>query len=248
MTDWKNFSPKTNCLQDKVIAVTGAGSGIGSMIAISLACHGATVILMGRNVEKLEQTYDDIESHNAPQPAIIPIDFETATQEEYQTIQQSIEDAFGRLDGLIHNAAQLGSRTSIANYPVEIWEKLMKVNVNAPFALTKYCLPLLQKSKTASIVFTSSSVGTKGRAYWGGYAASKGALENLMETLSDELTETSAIRVNSVNPGATRTDMRAQAYPAEDPATVKPATDLEPLFLYLMADESIGITGQKIAY
>jgi NAD(P)-dependent dehydrogenase (short-subunit alcohol dehydrogenase family) len=248
MNDWKNTTVASNGLQGKVIAITGAGSGIGRTLAKSMAGYGATIILMGRTVEKLESIYDEIESSGYPQAAIIPIDFLSATDAEYKNIQDNIETEFGQLDGLIHNAAEVGERTSIASYTLSTWERLRTVNVNAPFALTKYCLPLLQKSDHGSIVFTSSSVGLQGRAYWGAYAASKAAIENLMETLADELEETSNIRVNSINPGATRTDMRAQAFPAEDPDNVKPTDALIPLYLYFMSDHSVAVNGQQVSF
>jgi len=250
MNDWKNFTPSSDALQGKVIAITGAGAGIGRTLANSFAAYGATVILMGRTVEKLEAIYDEIQSHhpNALQPAIVPIDFEVAGDADYQTLHDSIDAEYGKLDGLVHCAAELGERTSIGSYSIAVWETLMKVNVTAPFALTKHLLPLLQLSEAASIIFTSSSVGLQGRAYWGAYAASKAALENLMQTLADELEDTSRIRVNSVNPGATRTAMRAQAFPAEDPGTVKSAVELIPLYLYLSSDESRRITGQQISF
>lgn len=246
--DLTQYAPDKNILSQQVIAITGAGSGIGRELAKSLARYGATIILIGRHVEKLEYVYDEIEQENSPQAAIVPIDLETANDTDYQNIKASIEAEFGHLDGLIHNAAQLGDRTSIHNYSLKVWEKLMQVNVTAPFALTKHLLPLLEKSKHGSIVFTSSSVGLKGRAYWGAYAASKAAIENLMQTLADELEETSNIRVNSINPGATRTDMRAQAFPAEDPATVKEAKELVPLYLYFMSTDSIGTTGKQLSF
>ncbi len=248
INDLKNYQPENTILQNRIIAITGAGSGIGRELAKGLASYGATIILIGRNVEKLETIYDEIESNNNPQAAIVPLDLETASDADYKNLAEMIKTEFGRLDGLINNAAQLGDRTSINNYPLKVWEKLMKVNVNAPFAITKYLLPLLEKSDHGSVVFTSSTVGIKGRAYWGAYAASKAAIENLMQTLADELEETSHIRVNSINPGATRTDMRALAYPAEDPATVKEAKELTPLFLYFMAKDSIGVTGQQVSF
>jgi NAD(P)-dependent dehydrogenase (short-subunit alcohol dehydrogenase family) len=248
MNEWKNFSASEHCLKNKIIAITGAGSGIGRTLAKHMAHYGATIILIGRTVEKLEAVYDEIEKNGGPQPAIVPIDFSTATDADYKNIQTNIEKEFGKLDGLIHNAAELGERTSIATYSIKTWETLMQVNVSAPFALSKYCLPLLQKSDNGSIVFTSSSVGVKGRAYWGAYAASKAAIENLMETLADELEDTSNIRANSINPGATRTDMRAQAFPAEDPITVKSTDDLVPLYVYFMSDDSIGTTGKKWSF
>lgn len=248
MTDWKNITAENDCLKGKLIAITGAGAGIGRALAKNMAKHGATIILMGRTVEKLESIYDDIESSGYPQAAIIPIDFLTATDADYKSIQENIEAEFGKLDGLIHNAAEVGERSSIASYTLKTWERIMSINVNAPFALSKYFLPLLQKSDNGSIIFTSSSVGLQGRAYWGAYAASKAAIENLMQTLADELEETSHIRVNSINPGATRTDMRAQAFPAEDPTTVKSVDALLPLYLYFMSDHSLNINGQQISF
>lgn len=250
MNDWKKFTPTNDALNGKIIAVTGAGAGIGRTLAKRFAAYGATVILLGRTVEKLTALYDEIEENypSAPQPAIVPIDFESATDADYQTLHDSIANEYGRLDGLVHCAAELGARTSIGNYPVNVWEKLMKVNVTAPFALTKYLLPLLHQAESASVIFTSSSVGLHGRAYRGAYAASKAALENTMQTLADELDETSAIRANSINPGATRTAMRAQAFPAEDPSTVKSADELVPLYLYLLSQESSAINGQQFSY
>lgn len=251
----QDYQPHANGLQQRVIAVTGAGDGIGRCIAITLAHHGATVILLGRTLAKLEAVYDTIEankntndSNSDTRPVIVTIDFATAGEDEYKSIAESIDNTFGKLDGLIHNAAELGSRTSINTYRMDTWERLMRVNVNAPFALTKYCLPLLQKSDSASILFTGSSVGIQGRAYWGAYAASKAANENMMQTLADELKDTSNIRVNSINPGATRTAMRAEAFPAEDPNTVKVSDSLMPLYLFLMHHDSIDITGQQFSY
>lgn len=248
MSQWKNFSPSQHCLKNKIIAISGAGAGIGRELAKSMASYGATIILIGRTVEKLESVYDEIDSAGHPQAAIIPIDFSTATDEDYKNIRTNIENEFGKLDGLIHNAGELGERTSIASYTLNTWERVMTVNVNAPFALTKHCLPLLHNSDHGSIIYTGSGVGLKGRAYWGAYAASKAAIENLMQTLADELEETSQIRVNSINPGATRTDMRASAFPAEDPENVKTVSELIPLYTYFMSDNSIATTGTQVSF
>ena len=245
MIDITQYSPSTDLLSERVIAVTGAGSGIGRTLALTYAQYGATVILMGRTTSKLEAVYDKIEQQGLPQAAILPIDFATATERDYQNIASSIDAHFGRLDGLVNNAALLGERTSIGNYSLNSWQQVMTVNVTAPFLLVKTLLPLLHKSESGAIIFTGSSVGIKGRAYWGAYAASKAANENLMQTLADEQEGVSALRVNSINPGATRTPMRAAAYPAEDPNTVKPAEDLIPLYLYLMGQDSAGINGQQ---
>ena len=242
-----DYSPASNALQDKVIAITGAGAGIGRSAAISFAQHGATVILMGRTIAKLEAVYDEIESGGGPQPAIYPIDLSGATEQDYINVAQSIFDTFKRLDGLLHNAAELGERTSINNYSADTWQRVMQINVNAPFMLTKSLLPIMEHSSNASIVFTGSSVGYQGRAFWGAYAASKAAQENLMQTLAQELEGICKIRVNSVNPGATRTATRAKAYPAENPANVKTPDKLMNAYLYLFTDDSQHISGEQFS-
>lgn len=241
----ENFTPATDCLQGKTILVTGAGDGIGRVAAKTFAAHGATVILVGRTLQKLEMVYDEIEAAGHPQAAIYPIDFQIANEQSFIDMCNAISDEFEHLDGLFHNAADLGQRTPIANYAPDVWTRLMQVNVTAPFLLTQAVIPLLERAPNGSIVFTGSSVGYKGRAYWGAYAVSKAAAENLMQTLADELEETTRIRCNSINPGATRTKMRAGAYPAEDPSTVKAPEDLMRDYLYLMSDASVGVNGQQ---
>lgn len=244
----QNYTPKPDALANKIILVTGAGDGIGKVAAKTFAAHGATVILTGRTMGKLEQVYDEIETAGHPQPAIYPINFESAVEKDYDDMCNALEDTFGRLDSILFNAADLGERTPIANYSVGSWLRCMQVNVNSPFMLTQAVLPLLERAENASILFTSSSVAFKGRAFWGAYAASKAAAENLMQTLHDELEGATRIRVNSINPGATRTAMRAAAYPAEDPTTVKAPESLMPGYVYLLGDDSLGVSGQSFHY
>ncbi len=244
--DPRTYKAPSDLLRDRVILVTGAGDGIGKCAAITFARHGATVILAGRTAAKLDEVYDLIEKDGYPQAAIYPIDLEGANEDNYSTMAECIESEFGRLDGLLHNAGELGERTSIANYTMASWNTVMKVNVNAQFMLTKTLLPLMQQAKDASVVFTSSGVGRRGRAFWGAYAVSKFATEGLSQVLAAELEETSNIRVNTLNPGATRTKMRAGAYPAENPAGLKTPLQIMPAYLYLMGPDSKGITGQAL--
>ncbi|MCV6639129.1 YciK family oxidoreductase [Candidatus Albibeggiatoa sp. nov. NOAA] len=240
------YRPPDNLLQDKVILVTGAGAGIGRAAAKSLAEHGATVVLLGRTIKKLEDVYDEIEQAGSPQPAIYPMNLEGASPKDYEDLADTLDKEFGRLDGLLHNASLLGALTPIEQYDINLWHQVMQVNLNAPFMLTQACLPLLKQSDNASVVFTSSGVGRKARAYWGAYAVSKFGNEGLMQVLADELENTN-IRVNSVNPGKTRTTMRAAAYPAEDPNTLKTPEEIMSVYLYLFGGDSKEINGQALS-
>ena len=241
-----NYQAPTDLLKDRVILVTGAGDGIGRVAAKTYAAHGATVVLLGRTGKKLEAVYDEIERAGHPQPALIPLNLESAGPEEYTQLANIIADEFGRLDGLLHNASMLGPRSPIASYEARVWQQVMQVNVNAGFMMTQALLPLLNLSQDASIVFTSSGVGRKSSAYWGAYATSKFATEGMMQTLADELETITPIRANCLNPGATRTNMRVSAYPAEDPMSIKAPEDIMPAYLFLMGPDSLGINGQSL--
>jgi len=245
-TSFGDYQPQQQLLAGRIVLVTGAGDGIGRTAALTFAAQGATVILAGRTVPKLERVYDQIEERGYPQATIYPVDLFGATEEDYQALCATIEEQFGRLDGLLHNAGELGERTPLANYKLSSWEKVLKVNLTAQFMLTKALIPVLSRSLDASIIFTSSSVGRKGRAFWGAYAVSKFATEGMCQVLADELEGTTNIRVNCLNPGATRTRMRATAYPAEDPRTLKTAEEIMGAYLYLMGPDSKGVTGQSL--
>lgn len=242
----QDFNAPDSMLKDKVILITGAGDGIGRVLALECARLGATVILLGRTIEKLEAVYDEIEKKGWPRPAIIPLNLLTASKQDYNQIADIIDKELGRLDALVHCAAQLGELTTLSQYPLDTFENVIKINMTAAFALTQAVQPLLEASPSGRIIFTTSSVGRKGRAHWGAYAISKFAVEGLMQTLADELENASKIRVNAINPGATRTKMRASAYPAEDPAKVCPPESVVRSYLYLLSDEGQAIHGQSI--
>ncbi len=243
--DFLSHIPDNNCLADRVIVITGAGAGLGKTMAIACAQAGATVVLLGRTMAKLESVYDAIEQLGGPQPAIFPINFESATAQDYEQLKNVLSEEFGKIDGLLHNAAQLGTHTPIAQYSSDEWVRVMQVNSTAPFMLTQSLLPLLLKAEDASVVFTNSSLSQQGKAYWGAYACSKAASENLMQTLADEYSENNAIRFNSIDPGPTRTALRAKAYPAEHPeSVVTPETHINQ-YLFLLSKASHNVTGQQ---
>ncbi len=243
--DAKTYQYGDGVLKDRVILITGASDGIGKALAIEAARLGAQVILHGRNVKKLEGVYDHIESlGGALRPSIAVLDLAAANAEGYTTLANSISDEFGRLDGLVHNASILGERFSIEQYDAVLWQQVMHVNVTSAFALSQVMLPLVQQSDDASMIFTSSGVGRTGKAYWGAYAVSKFATEGLSQVLADEHRH-SSLRVNCVNPGATRTNMRLAAYPAEDRDTLKTPEDILPAYIYLLSGGSKGVTGQS---
>ncbi|RUO56129.1 YciK family oxidoreductase [Pseudidiomarina homiensis] len=245
MSKMHNDNVADYSLEGKVILVTGAGDGIGKEAALTFAKAGATVILLGRTVSKLEAVYDDIIAAGGAEPAIVPLDLKGATFTHYQGLCATIVEQFGHLDGLLHNASLLGVLSPFEHIDHGNWHDLMQVNVTAQFLMTQALMPALKKAEHASIVFTSSGVGRKGRAFWGPYSVSKFATEGLAQVMADEY-EGSNIRINVINPGATRTSMRARAYPAEDRSKLKTPAEIMPTYLYLMSDASLGVNGQSL--
>lgn len=241
----QDFKPQQNELENKVILVTGAGDGIGKQAAITFAKYGAEVILLGKTVKKLEAVYDEIINAGYKEPAIIPLDMKGATVQNYKDMAATIESEFGKLDGLLNNASMLNSLNPIDHIYEDAFDKVMNVNFKATFFLTQSLLPVLKKADSASVIFTSSGVGKQGRAFWGEYAFSKFATEGLMQTMADEFGHTS-IRTNCINPGATKTKMRAKAYPSENTSILKTPEEIMPTYLYLMADASVAVNGQSI--
>ncbi|MEP1551117.1 MAG: YciK family oxidoreductase [Paraglaciecola sp.] len=228
-----NYQATDNYLKDKTILVTGAGDGIGKEAALQYGKYGATVILLGKTVAKLEAVYDEIVALGGPEPAIVPLDLKGATAQNYRDMANTISDQFGYLDGLLHNASLLGHLGPFTQISENDWQNVFQVNLTSQFLMTQALIPILKKAPSASVIFTTSSVGIAGRAYWGPYAISKFATQGMMQVLADEY-DNSSIRFNSLNPGATRTVMRSKAYPAENPETLKTPAEIMPLYLYLM--------------
>jgi NAD(P)-dependent dehydrogenase (short-subunit alcohol dehydrogenase family) len=243
--DPRSYTCPDDILKDRIILITGSSDGIGKALALRAAALGAQIILHGRSVAKLEKIYDAIEAiEAAPRPSIAVLDLESANAQSYESLADSIADEFGRLDGLVHNASILGDRYSIEQYDAVTWQKVMHVNVTAAFALTQVLMPMLKQSADPSVIFTSSGVGRTGKAFWGAYAVSKFATEGLSQVLADEHRH-GGLRSNCINPGATRTNMRLAAYPAEDRDQLKRPEDILAPYIYLLGPDSKGITGQS---
>lgn len=239
-----DYQAPADLLRDRIILVTGANRGIGAALAKGCATLGARVILQGRDAAALDRVSQEIQA-NGGQAEPLTLDLEQADTAAYAAVAELLQQRQGRLDGLVHNAGLLGPRVLLEQTPAAALAQVMQVNVHAGFALTQALLPLLRASADASVVFTSSSVGRKGRAGWGAYSVSKFATEGLMQVWAEELAD-AGIRVNSVNPGGTRTAMRAAAYPEEDPARVPVPEAILPVYLYLLGPAGRGTTGQAL--
>lgn len=245
-TDHRDYTYPQDVLRERIILITGASDGIGRALALHAAKLGAQVILHGRSVAKLEKVYDEIEAvEGTARPSIAVMDLATADSDAYKSLAENLEKEFGRLDGLVLNASILGDRFSIEQYDAAKWQQVMHVNVTSAFALTQVCLPMLHRSDDASIIYTSSGVGRSGRAFWGAYAVSKFATEGLSQVLADEQRD-GTLRVNCINPGATRTNMRLEAFPGEDRDALKTPEDILPTYIYLLGPDSKDVSGKSL--
>jgi NAD(P)-dependent dehydrogenase (short-subunit alcohol dehydrogenase family) len=242
----QDYRPAPDLLRDRVVLITGAGAGIGRTVALAAAAHGATVVLLGRTIRKLERVYDAIEQAGHPQPAIYPMNLEGATPRDYADLAVRLGDAFGRLDGLLHNAAMFEALTPLTHLDPADWYRILQVNLNAPFLLTQALLGLLGRSPDASVLFTTDRVADEGRAYWGAYAVSKGGIQTLTRLLAEELETNTPIRVNAIDPGPVRTELRLRAYPAADASEWTRPEELIDDYLYLLGPDSRGVSGQLI--
>ncbi len=246
MNKLESYSPSRDLLKDRVILITGAGQGLGRVAALTYANYGATVILHGRRVEKLERVYDEIEAMGKEQALIYPLDLEHAEDKDFIVITQAIAQQLGRLDGILHNAAFLYGLSPLENQTIEQWQAMMQVNLITPFALTKACLPLLKMAPDASVIMTSSSHGQQPSAYWGGFTVAKAGIEALAKVQADEWENMSNLRINVIVPGIVNSPQRAKTHPGEVKQKMRQPEDLMPTYLYLMGPDSRGISGQTV--
>ncbi|MEJ5212251.1 MAG: YciK family oxidoreductase [Burkholderiales bacterium] len=239
-----SYQAPPDLLKDRVILVTGAGQGIGQVAARTFAAHGATVILLGRNEQRLNTTYDLIADAGHPEPVLFTLDLEQAGDREFEQMADAIEGQLGRLDGILHNASRLDALAPLELETLEQWLGILRVNLVAPFALTRACLPLLKAAPDASVVMTSETHGRKPSAYWGAFGVSKWALEALVKTWAQELEITPQVRINALVPGPVQSPQRRKTHPAEVPATLPTPEAIMPAYLYLMGPDSRGVSGQ----
>jgi NAD(P)-dependent dehydrogenase (short-subunit alcohol dehydrogenase family) len=242
----ESYDPNPDLLTGRTILVTGAADGLGAAVASACAAHGAAVVLSDKEQRDLETLYDAIESAGGTRPAILPLDLEAADEQLCNAVEEVIRGEYGRLDGLVHCAAFAPFLSRIDDYDAGEWERVLRINLTAPFLLTQACLPLLRESADASIVFTSDRVGRRGLAYWGAFSAAKFGIEGLMQTLAEEVGGRGRLRVNSLDPGIVRTGLRARLYPGEDPGDLAPPETVTPRYLYLLGPDARGVNGQSL--
>lgn len=246
LEDLLDYDPPIDLLKDKVILVTGAADGIGRAISKSFACFGASIILLDKKSRKLETLYDEIVSNNWPEPTLVVQDLNQLDTDIAFGISAGIEHDFHRLDGLVHNAAFLSMLTPMHSLDLASWQQTLQINLAAPYLLTQAVYPLLKRSGAASIIFTSARVGRRGQAYWGAYAVAYGGIEVMAQIWADELEHNTAIRVNTLDPGAVQTALRKLAYPGETTSAIRSPEDIVNAYLYLMGDDSKHIRGQAV--
>ncbi|WP_296698793.1 SDR family NAD(P)-dependent oxidoreductase [Thiocapsa sp. UBA6158] len=233
-------------LDGRVILVTGAAEGIGRAVALACAAAGATVVLSQSNESDLTDVYDQIEADGGPEPAILPLNPETATEDDFLAAANVLGDAFGHLDGLAHCASYAPFLSRIDDYDASEWDRVIRINLTTPFLLTQVCMPLLRASEDASVIFTSDRVGRQGLAYWGAYAAAKFGIEGLMQVLAAEMRENRKIRVNSIDPGVVRTALRARLYPGENALNNPLPESIAGVYVRLLGPAGQGTNGAAL--
>jgi NAD(P)-dependent dehydrogenase (short-subunit alcohol dehydrogenase family) len=242
----RDFVPRADTLEGRAVLVTGAGQGLGREVALACARAGAVVALLGRKLEKLEVTYDTIRAAGGREPALVPLDLSAAGSPEYEQLAGLLRRSLQRLDGIAHCASHFVPLAPLANQTLEQWLVLLRVNLAAPFALTRACLPLLSASREASVVFTGESHGAHPRAYWGGFAVAKAGLETLGAIWADEHELTGNPRFNVLIPGPIASPQRAQSHPGEDRAKLPPPQAAARAFVFLLAPESAPASGATV--
>lgn len=237
------YKPTADLLKHRVALVTGAGQGLGKVAALCFAQHGASVILHGRNVPKLEAVYDEIVDAGFPQPAIMPMDYSKVTQAELDAFTQSIHTTFGRLDVVFHGASHFVSCMPLPMQDLDTWQQHLRVNLAVPAALTKACMPILKRAADASVIFLTETHAVEPKAFWGAFSASKSALSNLAAIWADEMEGQAKVRFNLCLPGPVASPMRNKSHPGELASQLRTMESLARYFLYLAGLDSVLLSG-----
>jgi NAD(P)-dependent dehydrogenase (short-subunit alcohol dehydrogenase family) len=246
MTEPRSYQARRDLLKDRVVLVTGAGRGIGHAAALAFAAHGATVILHGRKVKQLESAYDEIVAAGYPQPAIFPLDLEKAEEQEFNGMAAGIAQQLGRLDGILHNAVSAFSPAALEHHSLKEWLSHLRINLAAPAAITRACLPLLKASPDASVMMTSDDHAGRTAGFWGGLAITKSGAELMVKILAEEWNSLPNLRVNAVVPGVVNSPQRLRTHPGELKDSLPRPQELMPAYLFLMGPDSRGISGKVI--
>ncbi len=243
--DWQNYQADKKEFADKVILVTGAADGIGRAVTLALAEQGSNVLMLDKKARHLEKLFDLITERGFAEPVILPFDLLELTPESATTLAQAVNDDIGRLDGLLHNAAELGSPSPLDQYDINYWNQVMHINLQAPYFLTRALLPLLKQEHQTNVLFTSADVGRQPLAYWGAYSIAYAGLEAQMSLWAEELEAVSNIKVNSLDPGAVRTTFRRRSHPGESQETLATPQSITPAYLKLLSP-SHSLHGQAL--
>lgn len=241
----RDYAP-SRLLDDRVTLVTGASGGLGRVLALACAAQGATVVLHGRVVRKLEALYDEIVAAGHPEPTILPLDLATARAEDFANIGSALQAQHVRIDSIVHTAVQLGSLGPIEHQAFDAWHATLRVDLLAPFGLTRALLPLLRAAPDASVVFTLDTRGEDPKAFWGAYAVAKAGLSALLAILADEWENAPNLRVNGIVPGPMQSPLRAQTHPGDDIKRLPLPDVFVPLYLYLLAGQPKAESGGVI--
>ncbi|MGH8540608.1 MAG: SDR family NAD(P)-dependent oxidoreductase [Stenotrophobium sp.] len=240
-----DYAPASDLLKDRVILVTGAGNGLGRATALACARHGATVVLLGRTVKKLEAVYDAIEQAGGPAPAIYPLNLGGASWNDYAELAATLERETGRLDGIVHCAVHFKSFSPMEDVEPRDWVDALQVNLTGAYALTRHCLPLMRKSGDASVVFVSDTAGRAPKPFNGIYGITKAAVEALAASWAQELETVSTLRINTFNPGPLQTALRVKGFPGDVIENVPAPESATPVLLWLLGPDSAGVSGKR---
>lgn len=233
-------------LSKRVILITGATGHIGRPLALEAAKRGASLILVAQNTRRLEALYDEIMHAKGPEPALHPIDLFRCSPKEAQELAKGISDLFGHLDGLVHLAGVMEGLTPVEHYAPQLWQKMLHIHLTVPFLITQSLIPLMDNRPDPSIIFTTGDQSTQGEAYWSAFSAAKCGLRGFAQSLQEELSTNTPIRVNCINPLKIKGPFRSRLFPGENPDILPAISDLIPYYVYLLSGLSRDLSGQHI--